>query len=241
MCKRFFVDESIQGQCVNITGEENNHLVNVLRMKVGDKIIVNCGDEYDYICTITEMEKRLTRCTINDKVINAFNPTKQIDVFQSLIKNDKMAIVTQKLNEIGVSNLKLFETKFQTVKPSENKQDKLQKISNQSAKQCKRSIPMQVSSILTFNEMLVQLNEYDIILFANECEKTVVLQEVLDKLQSVSSVAIIIGSEGGFSAEEIDAIMNNSRVESVSLGSRILRAETASIVLSGFVSLYMNN
>ena len=105
-------------------------------------------------------------------------------MWQALIKNDKMSLLTQKLNEIGVRNLLLFESKFQTVKASENKQDKLQKISIQSTKQCKRSVPLNVGKIYKFNEMLDVLKNYDYIIFANETEETKKINEISSSEQN---------------------------------------------------------
>ena len=112
------------------------------------------------------------------------------------------------------------------------KSDKLQVVSNQSIKQCKRSVPMVIENVIKFKEMLSMLKDYDVVFFANECEKQVSLQ---DKLANVKGkVAIIVGSEGGFSETEI-ADLKLDNVHSVSLGKRILRAETASIALTSVI------
>ncbi len=239
MYKRFVVEGEVKDK-INISGEEHNHLSNVLRLKVGDKIIVTNGTEFDYICKILTIEKKSTLCEVVSKERNTHNPNKTIDVYQALIKNDKMSLLTQKLSEVGASNLILFETKFQTVKPSENKKDKLQKISDQSSKQCKRSIPLKVSEIITFKEMLNMINNYDLAIFANETEGTVRLSEMVEKIKNHSKIAVIIGSEGGFDKSDIEQIIKAGAI-SVSLGNRILKAETASMTLASFVSFCSNN
>jgi len=240
MYKRFVSNSVPENNTFTLIDDEHNHLANVLRLKTGDTIIVTCGDEFDYVCVILEITKKYTSCSIIEKVKNIHNPQKQIDVFHALIKNDKMSIVTQKLSELGVSTLYLFESKFQTVKASENKKEKLQKISNQSSKQCKRSLPMIVEDILPFNKMLDIIKNYEIVLFANETESAKQLNTLSVELMTKNKIAIIIGSEGGFERTEIDKIIDRGAI-SLSLGSRILRAETASIALSGFVSFITNN
>lgn len=240
MYKRFWINEKINGDMFLINDEEHNHISNVLRLRVGEKIIVNCGDKYDYLCEIIDITKKFTKCKVLSIDINKHNPNININVFQALIKNDKMSILTQKLNEIGVTNLVLFESKNQTVKPSDNKQEKLQKISDQSAKQCKRSISMKVSKVISFKDMVKCIKEYDLVIFANETEDSVLLNSLVGKIENYDNIAIIIGSEGGFEPYEIDEIVNAGAV-SVSLGKRILRAETASITLSSFVSFLVNN
>ncbi|MBE5735025.1 MAG: 16S rRNA (uracil(1498)-N(3))-methyltransferase [Clostridiales bacterium] len=240
MYKRFFLDKLIDSDIISIEGEEHNHICNVIRMRTGDKIIVVCNDEYDYICEIQDITKRETICRVLEKKSNDHNPTKCIDVFQALVKNDKMSMIVQKLNELGVANLRLFHSKYQTVKPSENKQDKLQKISNQSSKQCKRSKSMIIHDSIAFDKMIELFTNYDLVLFANECEKSIKLSKYIDKIKNSSKIAIIIGSEGGFEEQEIKKIIKGGGV-SISLGSRILRAETASIAMAGYVSILLDN
>ena len=240
MFKRFLSIDKPKNNIFTLTEDEHIHLSNVLRLKVGDTVIITNGDEFDYVCKIIEITKKHTNCKIIEKNTNTHNPNKKIDIFHALIKNDKMSIVVQKLSELGISNLYLFESKFQTVKASDNKKDKLQKISNQSSKQCKRSIPMNIGDILLFSEMLNKLKDYSIILFANETEDTKKISEIQSLISKSNNIAIIIGSEGGFDKEEIDSIIKANGI-SISLGNRILRAETASIALSAFVSFTTNN
>lgn len=241
MYKRFWLNEKINGDTFEIKDEEHNHISNVLRLKIGDKIIVTCSDNYDYLCEILEITKKVTTCKVLSIDVNQHNPIFNIDVFQALIKNDKMSLITQKLNELGVKNLILFETNNQTVKPSDNKQEKLQKVSDQSAKQCKRSISMKVSNVISFKEMIELLKNYDLVIFANETEHCTQLNRLISViLGNAKNIAIIIGSEGGFEPNEIDKIIN-AGATSVSLGRRILRAETASIALASFVSFLVDN
>ena len=141
----------------------------------------------------------------------------------------------QKLTELGVKDFYPFESEYITSKDKFGKSSKLQDISNQSIKQCKRSIPMTVHNTLSFAQMLTELNNYDVIIFANECEKNQALtqQNLQDK-----KVAIIVGSEGGFSSNEI-AQLKDIGADSISLGKRILRAETATIALTSVVMFMM--
>lgn len=231
--KRFFVEKScFKGNSVVIEGIEHNHIKNVMRLNVGDSIIIVCGDEFDYYATITDMKKGETHATIVDKKENPYNPQHNVTVFQALTKTDNMQLIVQKLTELGVTTFYPVITEFITSKDKMGKSDKLQVVSNQSIKQCKRSVPMVIENVIKFKEMLSMLKDYDVVFFANECEKQVSLQ---DKLANVKGkVAIIVGSEGGFSETEI-ADLKLDNVHSVSLGKRILRAETASIALTSVI------
>jgi len=144
-----------------------------------------------------------------------------------------MSLIVQKLTELGVKNFYPFESEFITSKDKMGKSNKLQEISHQSVKQCKRSIPMIVHNTLSFKEMIEKLKDFDMVIFANECERS----EKLDfKLKG--NVAIIVGSEGGFSENEIASIVN-SGAKSITMGRRILRAETAAIALTSVVMFTM--
>ena len=229
--KRFFVDKAnFKGEYIIIDGIEHNHLKNVMRLKEGDSIIVVCGDEYDYEATIETITKGDTKVRVVNKSLNTYNPTNNVTVFQALTKSDNMMLIVQKLTELGVTTFYPFTSDFITSKDKFGKVDKLQVVSNQSVKQCKRSIPMKVENVLKFKEMVDILNDYDLVLFANECEGENSLKFNQGKY---NNVAIIVGSEGGFSESEILAL--KGKATSISLGKRILRAETASIALTSVV------
>lgn len=231
--KRFFVDKELNNlKSVKIDGIEHNHIKNVMRMQVGDEIILVCGDEYDYMAKIVAMSKGDTTVDILGKEENIYNPMSNVTVFQALVKSDNMSLIVQKLTELGVKTFVPFESEFITSKDKFGKSKKLQDISNQSIKQCKRSIPMEICDVLPFNQLLEKLKDYDKIIFANECERTYRLSEI--GLKKTDKVAIIVGSEGGFSKTEIEKLVDAGAM-SVTLGKRILRAETASIALSSVV------
>lgn len=231
--KRFFLSQRLDvGHKYKIDGIEHNHLKNVLRLNEGDQIIVVCGDEFDYIAQIIQITKGDTTIVVQDKTPNISNPKSDVTVFQALVKSENMSLIVQKLTELGVTTFVPFLSEFITSKDKTNKFQKLQEISNQSIKQCKRSKPMNVSPVLSFKEVLTKLKDYDVIIFANECEKTRNLNEL--NLTKDNKIAIIIGSEGGFSSSEIESLIY-AKANSISLGKRILRAETASIGLTAVV------
>lgn len=233
--KRFFVDRPLNVcDTIKIDGIEHNHIKNVMRLKVSDEIILVCGDDYDYLAKILDFSKGDTTCVVLSKEENVCNPRHDVTVFQALVKSDNMSLIVQKLTELGVSTFVPFQSEFITSKDKSTKCNKLQEISNQSIKQCKRSKPMHVENTKSFKEMCVMLQNYDVIIFANECERTVDLKDL--NLQD-AKVAIIIGSEGGFSQNEISEL-EKVGAKSITLGNRILRAETASICLTA-VTMYL--
>ena len=101
--KRFFVKYQVQaGEVCIIDGIEHNHIKNVMRMSVGDTIILVCGDEYDYYAQIVAMSKGDTKVQILRKEINNHNSEVHLTVFQAMTKSDNMSLIVQKLTELGV-------------------------------------------------------------------------------------------------------------------------------------------
>lgn len=230
--KRFYVNKELQlNSKVTIEGIEHNHISNVMRLKVGDEIILVCGDNYDYLARIIDISKGKTIVEVFGQELNKANPRSDVTVFQALVKSDNMSLIVQKLTELGVKTFVPFESEFITSKDKFNKCQKLQEVSNQSIKQCKRSIPMRVEHTKSFKEMIEDLHNYDLVIFANECDKSEELKSL--KIEN-KKIALIIGSEGGFSQQEIEMLINNG-AKSISMGNRILRAETASISLTAVV------
>jgi len=165
--KRFLCYEIKDGYAL-IKDMEHNHLKNVLRLNIGDKIECVGIDEAIYVCEISKIEKSLTLAKVLEKQVCMSNPKVKLTVFQALVKNDNMSLIVQKLSELGVSTLVPFESEFITSKDSKNKQAKLQEIANQSIKQCKRSIPMMVERTLSFKEMVEALKDFDKVIFAKK-------------------------------------------------------------------------
>lgn len=230
--KKFF-GEYFQNK-IMIDGEEFLHLA-VLRCQIGEEILCFIGDENEYLCKIESITRKNATAVILSKNICLANPKIKITLFQGLPKKDKLEFITQKTTELGVSKIIPFESEFTVAKPNENKIDRLDKITKEACKQCGRSMPVIIENPVKFKEMLEMLGAYDIVLFANEKDK---LSNA--EIKSAKTIAIIIGSEGGFSDNEIE-IIDKLNPTVVGLGSRILRTETASIVLCGLVSYLTKN
>lgn len=218
--KRFYVSKQAPKKELVLDGIEHNHLAHVLRLKVGDEIIVVCGDEFDYLYKIKNIAKSGTILVFDEKRENIYNPKSQLVVYLGVIKYDNLGLVVEKLNEIGVTEVVLFKSvNCQNV---QIKIDKLQTVANQSCKQCGRSVPLKVRGVLTFDELLKEIPSNTI--FADEKEEST-------KIQNAN--AIIIGPEGGFADTERDSLRVCAKP--ATLGTRILRAETAAIIGAGLI------
>ena len=152
----------------------------------------------------------------------------------ALIKNDNLTLVVQKLTELGCSNFVPFESAYTVNKDKGTKTEKLITVTKQSLKQCGRSIPMNICDTKNILNLDNMLKAHDLIIFANETEKSSNLNTVLTKNSNAKNIAIIVGCEGGFNNEEIKYLLAHG-AKSISLGNRILRAETAAIMLTSIV------
>lgn len=225
--KKFFANK--QNNEFIFENEELAHF-NVVRCALLEKVLCFDGTNKEYLCEVSEISKKRAKAKILEENICKKNPKVNITVFQGLIKGEKLDFVVQKLTELGISSLQVFESEFAVAKANNNKLERLNKISQEACKQCGRSIPLKIENCIKFSEMLDKLKSYDIVLFANE-KNTI---RDLSILKQYKNIALIIGSEGGFSDLEIQQIYN-AGAKNFGLGSRILRAETASIAMSAIV------
>ncbi len=236
---RFFVDkENIQDNKITIIGEDVKHIKNVLRLAEGDILSLCDKQGTDFTAEICELSKDKVVCNILDIKASDTEPPIEILLYQGIPKSTKMDLIIQKSTEIGVAKIIPVITnrtvvKIQDRKKEEKKLERWNKITEEAAKQCKRGVIPEVSQILTFEEMLRVLKNDGLIIVPYENEENVGIKEVL-KDRSCKKINIIIGPEGGFESEEIDALKDIG-ANIVSLGPRILRTETAGLVTSAIV------
>ena len=232
--KRFI--GKIENENAIIEGEELNHLRNVLRLNVGDEVTVINGDGCDYLCQIIKIDKNITFLSVKSKKNNKNNAKNNISLFISAIKREKLELVVQKVVELGIKNLFIFESQFSTMKLKGEKIIRYQKIIESATKQCERADFMKIK-LISFSEMLERFAQHKVKLFANEREGE---EFDFSVLKTAKDIAILVGCEGGFSAQEKAQILQ-TKPQNISLGNRILRAETAAILLAGIASLFSGN
>lgn len=226
--RRFFV-ESVTEPLV-IDGEEFRHAVNVLRIRVGEKIIVCDGTGVENVCKIEKIGNKSLSLSILEKRDCQAEPKTKVILEAGYLKGDKNELVVQKAVELGVHEIVFFNSKFCSAYSSENKITRLNKVSLEASKQCGRAVVPKVTYFDDFKSALEYGNDFNNKLIALEFGK--VSQENLSTLSG--STVIVIGSEGGFSEEEGDLALGMG-YKTVYLGKRILRAETASIALTAIV------
>lgn len=241
---KFFVDDScITGNIVEITGQDYKHIKNVLRLKLGNNIIISDKEGKDFEARIIGFQDGKVEAEILQSIGKNKEPSVNISLFQALPKGEKMEYVIQKAVEIGVKKIIPVLTERVVVKLDEKssikKTERWNKISEQAAKQSGRNIIPEVVKPVNFNNTVKILESYNETLILYENEENVTLKEALNHIDNKTrSIAIFIGPEGGFSREEIEAL-KCFRV--VSLGSRILRTETAGLVTAAIILYQMGD
>jgi 16S rRNA (uracil1498-N3)-methyltransferase len=239
----FFVeDNSRSGNCYYIEGADFNHIKNVVRMHTGDRILVS-EKGMSHLCEIVSLEGEICTAEIVEENYQNTDLPVEIHLFQALPKGDKMELIIQKTVELGVDKIHPVEMKRCVVKlDDKKKKSKLQRwqsISESAAKQSKRCKIPEIGEVLTFREAMARSEEMDLFLVPYESERGMAsTKDALSEIRAGMKIGIIIGPEGGFEDSEVEtAIETGGKV--VSLGSRILRTETAAMTSVGMVMLHV--
>lgn len=227
---RFFIHEDPVGNRLVLSGADAHHASNVLRLQRGDTVTLCNGQGTDYLCTIEEIQKDALQCHVQDIQPTQSEPKQQITLFMALPKGSKMDFIVQKAVELGVSRIVPYLSCHCVSQPGQpaKKIERWQKIAMEAAKQCERGMIPVVGDIIPIKTALQQAAENETALFCYESERKVGLHERLNADAIGHTVSVVIGPEGGFSPEEA-AFAQSVGLSSVSLGTRVLRCETAAI------------
>lgn len=224
---RFFVDEL--SPLTVITGDDARHICKSLRMTAGESLTLCDGNSNEADGVIESLSADAVSVRLGKTKISAAEPDTKVTLYIACPKGDKAELIVQKSVELGANEIVLLLTSRCISRPKPNDAEKkisrLQKIADEAAKQCGRGILPRVRGILSLEQALAEMQKFDakFTLYEGECPS---MRASLP--QRGSRIALLTGSEGGFSAEEI-ALAKEYGVLPVSLGKRILRCETAPI------------
>lgn len=236
---QFFVEPAqidIPDRRVIILGEDVNHIRNVLRMRPGEEITVRDGrDGREYRCGILSVEEAEVLCELRFIKEDAVELPAKVYLFQGLPKADKMELIIQKAVELGVHQVIPVAASRCVVKLDEKKaaarRARWQGIAQAAAKQSKRAIVPEVTEVSSFARAVEKASQMDVALIPYElAEDMARTKELLEGLRPGQRVAVFIGPEGGFSQEEI-GLAQEKGILPITLGKRILRTETAGLVV----------
>lgn len=235
----FVPNENITENQAIVLGGDASHIVKVMRLAVGDEITV-CDmkrNVYDGVIISANSEKVVAEITLSEK--NDVELPCRVTVYQGVPKGDKLETVIQKSVELGAFRIVPVLCDRSVSRPDKkgasSKNVRYNKISESAASQCGRALIPEVSMMMTFDEMISEMKEFDgIALACHEDEHTVKLKDVLGS--NVCNVSFFVGPEGGISERETEKL-KTAGIKTVSLGKRILRTETASSYFLSAVSV----
>ena len=224
--KRFFVDKVEEETA--LVGEEFEHAKNVLRLGVGDEVILLDNSGFEYTAVIAKCDKKQMLLNLIGKKEGGREALTGIALLFGYLKNaDKNEFIVQKAVELGVKKIVAFSSEFSSAYMNANKLERLNKVAKEAAKQCLRAVAPEVAYCERLEDALRLAAGYENKIFA--CEFASESKCDLSALQG--STALVVGSEGGFSRAE-EELAERLGFASVTLGKRILRAETAAVALT---------
>ncbi len=236
--RRFYVDAgAISGDTITITGEDVNHIKNVLRKREGEELLISSGNGLVYTTKIKEETSDHIACTIIDCNGGKAELPAKIVLFQGLPKKDKMDLIVQKAVELGAAEIVPVVMERTIVKLEDRKKEekRLQRwntIALTAAKQSGRDIIPPVSDFVTFDEAVKRAASFEMNLIPYENEKGMAgARELVKEAAAKKTIGIFIGPEGGITDEELKESSEICNAKPMTLGHRILRTETAGLAL----------
>ena len=224
---RFFVDKINYPEVTEVTldGEEFIHAKTVLRVGEGSELTLLDNTANEYTAIVTKVTKNALSAHITGVNRGEREPNTPIYLLIGALKGDKTELVVQKACELGVSKIGVFNSKYCSAYMNANKIERLKKVAKEAAKQCLRSVVPQVEYFDDFSLALAS---------AKDCINKLFFCEFADSSEAsfndiCGSTALVVGSEGGFADEEYALAKEEFGFKGMSLGKRILRAETAAI------------
>lgn len=232
--RRFF-PERIEDGIAYFSAEESRHMAKVLRMQPQDKIIVPEG-RGEWVCELAKVS--VDGCTAKTLTYGGCNaePKKKLTLYMAYTKSDKMELCVQKAVELGVSSFVPFISsrcvKIPDDAGAKKANARFKRIAFEAVKQCGRANEAEILLPISFEELLKSVSEHELTLFAYEASEG----SLKDCFNSkADDYALVIGPEGGFTPYEAEQI-TKAGAKNVSLGTRILRAETAAIALAAITA-----
>ena len=226
-----------------IEGEDFVHISRSLRMRVGEKITVCDGSGTDFNCTIEEITSDRVLLSIEESRLSESEPDIEVTLCTCLLKGDKFEQVIKHSTELGVSKILPVVSENCVSRPNDKaltgKISRWQRIALEAAGQSQRGKVPTVLAATSLKELIIRLSDFDLVLFFYEAGGEP-LGETLWENQDAKKIAVITGPEGGFSKDEAKMLLE-SGAKVISLGKRILRAETAPLAALTGIMLLTDN
>ncbi len=248
MMRRFFIEQPV-GICgrhaperLSVSGSDANHIKNVLRLKLGDNIILFDGSGNEYEAEIIHMEPGRVDVSVLRSTSSLTESTVRITVAQGFLKDKKMDDIVRHLTELGITGWLPVIAQRSVSRPDSRRLDaraeRWKKIATEALKQCRRTCIPDIQPAVSFKEAVFMGKDYDLkfIFWENET----LLWDCRTPVRHGATIFILLGPEGGFTQDEVETAAASGFV-TASLGPRILRAETAAIAACTLVQYFFGD
>ena len=223
---RLFVEGSLgDGQGIVVTKDQANYLFNVMRLKTGDNVLLFNGRDGEWQAEVVEAGKRAGKLACRVQTAPLQLPP-DVWLLFAPIKKARTAFIVEKATELGAARIMPVLTDFTNMDRIQI--DRLRAYAMEATEQCGGTY---IPEVCEFQKLIDVLNEWPEdrrIMFCDETRKALPAAQALAK-ETGGKWAIVIGPEGGFSPDEIERFRGMTGVTSVTLGPRILRADTAAV------------
>ena len=227
------------GATVQLKPEDARHCAQVLRMERGEEFYAVGEDGDRFLAELCEVSKENCTALLREEISDN-EAELRVTVYQGLPKADKLELVVQKLTELGAARLVPVKMERSVVKlndkDAQKKQERLQKIAREAAKQCKRGGCLEVAAPQTWKQLRDQMTAHDLLLVPWEDAQGFGLKAAHEAFPEAKDIGIVIGPEGGMSEAEVRAL-EELGAKQITLGPRILRTETAAIAAATMAML----
>ncbi len=237
--QRYFINkENVFGNQIIINDSDYHHITKVMRMRLGDKVIV-CDNNDSFLCSISDITDKQVELMIEEKLIENKEIPVSVTIAQGVVRREKMEEVVDKITQLGaVAYLPVMmercNVKFNDEK-LERKLERMNKIAKEASEQSHRTYKLKVEAPIDFKSFIKESSKYDLCLVAYEnISEDQSLKTVL-KEKKYKNILVLVGPEGGISEKELKALLDNKFIP-VALGPRILRTEVAPSYIMAAIS-----
>lgn len=232
MPRFFMAGGNFAGGIAVITGEDAEH-AKVLRLKLGEKLIISDGEGTDYSCVVSRLGDTEIEARILEGLPSPGEPSVSCTVIAAFSKGDRPELTVQKSVECGAAEIVFFPCERCVSRPEgkqlEKKLTRLQRIAQEASKQSGRGRIPVVRALSSFAEALDLGIKSELPLFLYETGERLPLKQAVESAGKFKTAAIITGPEGGFEQYEAE-LARHAGLKICSMGERILRCETAPVV-----------
>ncbi len=238
MSNRFFVKQPPAADRFQISDQTAHHMINVMRMKVGDSVILFDGSNHEYLGIIEEVTKKSVTLSLQAVEEVSREPDVCLTLAVAFPKGDRQKFMIEKLVELGVNRLVPLLTERSVVKVQARSMEKMERWIEEASKQCGRNQLMQVEAAISFDKWIKQTDNGPRFM-ADPNAKQENISDAIRIARAAKSASLTIGPEGGFTLQEAEVARQEGWAP-LRLGAATLRIETAAIAAAALFGIVSN-